>query len=147
MLQGACWSLADSASSGKCRQCCRRHLVASSKPGMLQVPVVPAQVSGLQGSSWQMQAVLQKAASGLFTAWKVKWSMFLLAQILAYKAVLEQGTYIPRSELATMREDTGQSDYWNSASIRLLSENLERDLEAALGYSYDDIFGRCSHLG
>ena len=72
MLQGACWSLAGSAASGKSRQCCRRHLVASFKPGMLQAPVVPAQVSGLQGSSWQMQAVLQKAASGLFTAWKVE---------------------------------------------------------------------------
>ena len=67
--------------------------------------------------------------------------------MLAYKAVLEQGTYIPRSELATMREDTGQSDYWNSASIRLLRENLNRGLEASLGYSYDDIFMRCSHLG
>ena len=67
--------------------------------------------------------------------------------MLAYKAVLEQGIYAPHSELAAMRESTGHSEYWNSASIRFLRENLDLGLEAALGYSYDDIFSRCGHMG
>lgn len=72
--------------------------------------------------------------------------MVFLAQVPAYKAVLEQGIYAPHSELATVRESFGQSEYWNSASIRLLRENLDLGLEAALGYSYDDIFSRCGHM-
>lgn len=55
--------------------------------------------------------------------------------------------YAPHSELAAMREGTGQSEYWNSASIRLLRENLDLGLEAALGYSYDEIFSRCGRMG